>query len=368
MHNDNITAVHSKFSKKLLKLKRQILSQVWLVRILVILPILVVTIFLVSLFVKSASGQGLSYFGKIASNFMFSGSIFTPTDGIKFSEGRVNILIMGIGGKDHEGGGLTDTMIVVSVPLDKSALVTVSIPRDIWIPEIRAKVNSAYYWGNQKKEGGGLPLAKSTIESVLGIPIHYGLVIDFSAFEKIIDDLGGVDVGVENGFTDTRYPVAGRENDLCGGDKDYNCRYETITFEKGINHMDGVTALKFVRSRYSDSIEGTDIAREARQQKIIEAIKIKALSPKVFLNIKLDLKVWNDLNKYIEKDISDESGAFVARKVLQSKGSLQKYLIPENLLFNPPISASFDRQYVFVPIAGNGNWEEINKWVEQVLR
>ena len=131
--------------------------------------------------------------------------------------------------------------------------------------------------------------------------------------------------------------------------------------------MDGVTALKFVRSRYSDSPEGTDTAREARQQKIIDAIKNKLLSPTVFLNIPKDIKIWNDLNSSLERDISDESSAVVARKLLQSKGTAQKYLIPESLLFNPPISATFDHQYVFVPKAGSGNWREINSWAQSLV-
>lgn len=362
MPNDNNTAVHTKFGKKLLKLKRQILSQIWLVRAAIIASVLILLIFLSFLIVKSANFHSFTNFSKIVSNF-----IFAPKDRVKSSNGRVNILVMGIGGEGHTGPDLTDTMIVVSVPLNNSQLVTISIPRDIWIPEIRAKINSAYYWGNQKKEGGGLPLSKSTIESVLGIPIHYGLVLDFSAFEKIINDLDGVDVNVENAFTDNLYPIKGMENDLCDGDPQYLCRYETITFEKGIKHMDGATALKFVRSRYSEGTEGTDIARETRQQKVIDATKAKALSPKVFLNVPKDVKIWKDIDSSLVRDISNESGAVVARKILKSKEKAQKYLIPESLLLNPPISNAYDRQYVFTPKLGNGRWEEINKWVGQIL-
>ena len=201
MPNDNNTAVHTKFGKKLLKLKRQILSQIWLVRAAIIASVLILLILLSFLIVKSANFHSFTNFSKIVSNF-----IFAPKDQVKSSNGRVNILVMGIGGEGHTGPDLTDTMIVVSVPFNNSQLVTISIPRDIWIPEIRAKINSAYYW-EIKKEGGGLPLSKSTIESVLGIPIHYGLVLDFSAFEKIINDLDGVDVNIENAFTDNLYPI-----------------------------------------------------------------------------------------------------------------------------------------------------------------
>ena len=90
---------------------------------------------------------------------------------------------------------------------------------------------------------------------------------DFSSFKEIIDALGGVKIDVANSFTDDLYPIEGREEDLCDGDKEFKCRYETIHFEKGINYMDGTTALKYVRSRNGDNNENTDIAREARRQK-----------------------------------------------------------------------------------------------------
>jgi polyisoprenyl-teichoic acid--peptidoglycan teichoic acid transferase len=194
--------------------------------------------------------------------------LFSRDSAIKSENGRVNILILGKGGKGHAGADLTDTMIFASLSLTNHSITLVSIPRDIWIPEIRAKINSVYHYGNvQLERGGGLNFAKQVASKVTGQPVDYALAIDFSGFQDIIDTIGGVDVSVDRSFTDTKYPIAGKENDMCGGDITFACRYKTIHFDKGIIHMDGATALEFARSREGDNGENTDFARSVRQQK-----------------------------------------------------------------------------------------------------
>ncbi len=298
---------------------------------------------------------GLNNFYSFINNF-----VNAPIGKLANQNGRTNILVMGIGGKDHEGGDLTDTMIFVSLGLTKPEIVMISIPRDIWIPTIRAKVNSAYHYG-------GLTMAKNSVQEVLGVPVNYGVVLDFSAFKDIVDLLGGVSVNVEHSFIDPLYPIAGRENDLCNGDKLFKCRYESITFSEGDQIMNGETALKFVRSRHAEGDEGTDLAREARQQKVISAIENKIMDPKVFLNINKDFEIWKTVTKSMETDINIDSAAVLARKTLSAISLVNKYLIPESLLVNPPISAKYDKQYVFVPKAGNGNWKDVNEWTASLL-
>jgi LCP family protein required for cell wall assembly len=112
----------------------------------------------------------------------------------------------------------------VSIDHISPSFTIISLPRDIWIPALRAKLNSVYYWGNQKEEGGGLPLSKSVVEEIVGQPVEYGIVIDFEGFQEIIDVLGGVEVNVERSFTDERFPIEGKENDECEGDPEYKCR------------------------------------------------------------------------------------------------------------------------------------------------
>jgi anionic cell wall polymer biosynthesis LytR-Cps2A-Psr (LCP) family protein len=279
-------AKNAKWKVTFSRIKRKIFRHVWLVRAILIAMIVFVfyLLFLAGAGVYKRSGA--DYYVDLVKLF-----INTPDESVKAIEGRTNILILGKGGEGHEAPDLTDTIIVVSVDNVAKRISTLSLPRDIWIPELRIKLNSAYYWGNilqpaevETEKGGGIVLAKSTVEQLIGQPIQYAAVLDFNAFVEVIDVLEGVEVDVEHSFTDEWFPIPGRENDLCDGDREYRCRYETITFEKGLQYMDGTTALKFVRSRRAEGENGTDFARGERQQRVISAIKNKILTRDVLLS------------------------------------------------------------------------------------
>jgi LCP family protein required for cell wall assembly len=295
--------------------------------------------------------------------------IFPKTSDIKSENGRVNILILGIGGKGHDGSDLTDTMILASVSLTGKSIRTVSIPRDIWIPEIRAKINSAYYWGEvQPERGGSLNFAKQIVTEVTGQPVDYAVVLDFSGFQDIINTIGGIDVYVDRTFTDTEYPIAGKENDTCGGDPTYRCRYMTVHFTEGMTHMDGTTALEFVRSRHGDNGENSDFARDARQQKVIAAMSKKILLVDTLLNISKDYKILVAVKNSITSDISMKAVGILVRAALSSRKNIKSSVLPEELLSTPPVNATYDYQAVLVPKAGNGKWGDIIKWVSGAIQ
>ncbi|HTK03229.1 MAG TPA: LCP family protein [Alphaproteobacteria bacterium] len=266
--------------------------------------------------------------------------------------GQVNILILGTGGENHTAGDLTDVMMVASV--SPGRVNVISLPRDLWIPEIRAKINTAYHYG-------GIDLTKTSVEKVLDLPINHYVLLDFSGFTKIIDVLGGIEVQVDNEFEDKLYPIAGRENDPC-----IACRYEVVEFKKGLQVMNGETALKFVRSRHATGDEGTDTARSSRQQKVIDAIKNKILSPKVILNPKQIQALYKVFKNSVQTDIDNKIGITLVKEIFKARNNVLGYLIPESLLVNPPISKIYDKQYVFVPHLGNGKWEEIHEWVKSL--
>jgi len=229
------------------------------------------------------------------------------TDGeamVKSDNGRVNILLLGVGGGIHEGPDLTDTIIVISFHLTKKRLALISIPRDVWSDSLKDRVNSAYHYGEAKKEGGGLTLSKIIIEDIAGVPIHYAMVIDFSQFETLIDYIGGIDVVVPAAFTDTQYPIAGKENDECGGDLTYRCRYQTLTFEKGLQHMDGSRALMYVRTRHAEGGDGNDFARGRRQQDVIIAVKTKILSLSPWYHPDMSIQLFHFFDKATKTDLT----------------------------------------------------------------
>lgn len=202
---------------------------------------------------------------------------------LKSQDGRTNILLLGIGGGTHAGADLTDTILVVSLVPSTKKMAMISVPRDIWSDTLKDKVNSAYHYGEVKKEGGGLTLAKVVMEDIVGLPIHYVLLIDFSGFESIINIVGGIDITVPVAFTDPEFPIAGKEDDLCEGDSKFLCRYESVSFRSGVQHMDGETALTYIRSRHAEGDEGSDFARGRRQQEALVALQEKLRNPSIWL-------------------------------------------------------------------------------------
>ncbi|OGM05849.1 hypothetical protein A2125_02550 [Candidatus Woesebacteria bacterium GWB1_43_5] len=356
-----VKRVRSKRMMFLSRAKRKILKHVWFVRIALASLVLAVVCLIVLIGVLVFNSLG---FGRYTN--MLGAFLFTPKDKIESMGGRTNILILGKGGKGHEAPELTDTIIFASISHKGAGITLVSLPRDIWIPQLRAKLNSAYYWGDQKAFGGGLILAKATVEEIVGEPVHYAAVVDFSGLKSVVDLLGSIEVDIENSFVDEKYPISGREGDLCDGDRELKCRYETVSFEKGLGTMDGDTALKFVRSRNAEGDEGDDMARISRQQKVLDAIEKKLFSREVYLSpgrIKGLIALFGEV---VETDISDEAGAILARRVLESKNSRGSYVLGEDLLDNPPISKLYDNLYVFVPKAGT--WEKVREWIDSLLR
>ncbi|MCK9186105.1 LCP family protein [Candidatus Gracilibacteria bacterium] len=242
------------------------------------LPILIaITIILVLCvgIVKAVSKVDVSLVLKIAG-----------TDLEEDSYGHTNFLLLGSGGLNHDGGTLTDTMIVASLDDENKTVTMLSIPRDLWIKDSvvgNSKINEVYlnaktYYEeinkvpakteDPKSNQQAMELLKTKIEELLGIPIHYYVSANFDAFTDIVDAIGGVDINVEKAIYDPLYPKAG------------TVEYETFSMPKGLQHLDGKTALKYARSRETTS----DFDRSERQQQLIMAIKESALKANILFS------------------------------------------------------------------------------------
>jgi len=271
-------------------------------------PIILGLVILILIYSVSIVGKNiLAFFSQKLITPKILISLFTKKEiDIKTQDHQLNILILGVAGGTHQGPDLTDTVIFISINIDKKKALLISIPRDVWIDSMRAKINTAYTYGEEKKPGGGFILAKAAVKEILDIPVDYAAKIDFDGFVKAIDILGGVDINIERSFDDYKYPIPGREDDDCDGDEELKCRYQHIHFDKGITHMDGKTALIFVRSRYALGSEGTDFARSARQQKVILAVKNKFFNLDTFTNPAKIKKLMKTFDQSIKTDIPSQ--------------------------------------------------------------
>ncbi|MEK7565708.1 MAG: LCP family protein [Patescibacteria group bacterium] len=278
------------------------------------------------------------------------GLLWRKTQVVETTEKKlpVNILLLGYGGEGHDGANLTDTMIIAHLDAASKSAVLVSVPRDIWYGD--SKIN-AYF---EKDPSTAL----RAVTQVTGLPIDKYVAGDFAGFTEIIDLLGGVDVKVETAFDDPEYPIAGKENDPC-----YSCRFENLRFEAGVIHMDGQTALKFVRSRHS-AVDGTDFGRSVRQRNLLLAVREKVMSLNVIpqlpaLYIKLRDHVRTDFTLEDLKYFLPKAGEFANYKVSQVA------LTDENVL---QYAWSDEGQMILIPKEGAEKWEGVRKWVGEQLR
>lgn len=279
--------------------------------------------------------------------------------------GRINMLLLGMGGKKHAGGYLTDTIILASLKMPEKKVSLLSIPRDLSIPVENGqwtKVNNINAFAEVKEKGSGGIAVSQALSDLLEIPIDYYVRVDFEGFVNIVDRLGGLEVDVENTLNDYRYPVPGEEDN-----EDYEKRFEHLHIEKGLQKMDGELALKYARSRHALGKEGSDFARAARQQKIITAAKDKLLSTNYLLkpqvltgvinetkeHLKTNLKIWEIIKLW--KNFKDIEKKDIKTKVLDNG--------PNGLLYN-----TINDQGAYVLLPKNGDFEEIKYLVHNIFK
>lgn len=310
---------------------------------------------------------------------------------LKQNDNQINILLMGIGGGSHEGPNLTDTIIFASINPKLNKVNLISLPRDLWIPDLKTKLNVAYAQGEAKRKGGGLVLSEAVVSKILNKDVDYGLRIDFNGFVRAIDLLEGLDIDVERSFDDYEYPVEGKENDLCGHNEEelpelatassqleaFPCRYKHLHFNKGTQHMNGEKALEYVRSRHAEGNEGSDFARSRRQEKVITAFKDKIFSLQFLANPGKLFNFYSIIKESIDTDIKDtEFDDFVRLLDKAKESKIQNSIIDagdeetkrEGLLINPDMSEEYEYQWVLIPRIGNGNFSEIQKYIDCELK
>ncbi len=226
----------------------------------------------------------------------------------------LNILIMGTDRRsESQTNWRTDTLILVSVDQETKSVGMLSIPRDLWvqIPGIGAnRINTADFYGEYYHLPGGGPVTiKRTIEQNLGVRVHYYVRVGFDAFRKGVDTVGGIDVDVdcplqENNF----YDDYGRAD---------------LNFQPGLQHMDGVTALRYARSRYTTN----DYDRSRRQRKVLLAMWDKAMS----LNL---LPKWPELYGQFKDSVQTDLGPVELAGLAWIGSQLHMYRIKSRAIDN----------------------------------
>ena len=237
---------------------------------------------------------------------------------------RVTILLMGLDYRDWESGEgapRTDSMMLLTLdPISKTAGM-LSLPRDLWV-EIpgygHGRINTAYVLGEQDRlPGGGPELAIKTVEQFMGVPIDYHVQIDFSAFERMVDEIGGVEIDVPSEIDVD--PISA----------------PNVILQPGKQTLSGEVALAYARSRHS---EGGDFDRSMRQQQVAMAIRSQILRLNMIPTLVTKAPaLYQELVAGIRTNLSLEQMISLGLMVLQ--------INPENIgraVISPPEMVTFE--------------------------
>lgn len=202
--------------------------------------------------------------------------------------------------------GRSDTMMWVHIPGDRQAIYVMSVMRDLWVDipgEGTHKLNAAYSFG-------GVPKTVQTLEGLFGTRIDHVAAVDMAGFEGLVDSLGGVDITVPESFQSGN-----------GGK----------SFQAGTQHMDGDTALSFVRERYAFS-DG-DYSRVRNQQLFLQAVAQKVMTPQTLTNPGRISDMVSGLSPYLTLDETLNSGELVSigRTMTDVRSDdLEMFTVPTN--------------------------------------
>ena len=261
------------------------------------------------------------------------------------ADGRINILLLGAAGEKNAGRDLTDTVMVMSIDPKNKKVALLSLPRDLYVnipgTQTFTKINSVYKIGLGQNLGPAL--IKKSVESITGITLNYYLIVNFDGFQKIIDDIGGINVISPRDFYDPTYPGP-------------NYSYETFSLSKGLHTLDGKVALQYVRERHSDP-EG-DFGRAKRQQQVIQAVKSKLFSMETFFNVGKLNDILSTLGDNIKTDIPlEDFGSFINLSKNVDTQNITNVVAdawkPDSLLKVSHVNVGNVMAFILVPRVGN---------------
>jgi LCP family protein required for cell wall assembly len=215
--------------------------------------------------------------------------IIRPWDGKE----RFTVLVMGMDKRPGEFGSAfrTDTMILISLDPKTKHVGMLSLPRDLFVDVPGyglQRINTAYGAGELEGPGGGPRLAMQTVQYNFGIRINDYVVVDFNAFIRVIDLVGGININVPYDISDPQYP-------------DMNFGYDPFYITAGWHQLDGATALKYARSRHSSD----DIDRGQRQQQVLYALRDKVLAYDMIPKLAAEAPaLWSELRNGVQTGLS----------------------------------------------------------------
>lgn len=275
--------------------------------------------------------------------------------------GRVNILLLGRGGANHDGPDLTDSMMLASIDVINHKATLISLPRDLWVNvpgQGVMKLNAVWetgefqYLGKERPGStdpkaiqAGYDLVDQTIQSVTGVNVDYNMIVNFQAFQQAVDAVNGVTVDVPSDLVDPTMAWQNNNN--------------PVLAKAGVRHFSGYKALLYVRSRETTS----DFARAQRQRAVLVALKSKVVSLGTLSNPAKILKLINSFGDNVSTDLSF-SNAQRLYKLTKGISASNVDSVGLDNGDNPYVTTgNINGQSVVLPKAGLFNYGAIKKFI-----
>mgnify|MGYP000968609894 FL=1 len=227
---------------------------------------------------------------------------------------KTTVMILGVDERDDDVGR-SDTLMLATVDPKQKQVSLLSIPRDTrtLIQGSYDKINSAYAYGGWK-------LTRDVVEDLLDTPVDHYVLVNTRSFPRIIDAIGGIDLYVESRM----YYVDEWDDAVPGG--------LVIDLYPGMQHMDGVTAMSYVRYRDEEG----DIGRIARQQRFMRAVMEKVTSPAIVTRLPAVIR---ECMGAVETDLSFRQILELAGSIKEAQGNgLRAEMLPGRPLYIDEVS------------------------------
>lgn len=317
----------------------------------------------------------------LASNSVFKGSIFDIVQNQALKEdsnGRSNFLVLGTSEDDpgHGGAYLTDSMMVVSIDQTQKNVYMFSIPRDLYV-EYKMACNSGYSgkineyfncvnsdYKNPEAEQERLSETQKFVGAIFGIDIQYGVHVNNTVIKDAVNAVDGVDVDIQG---------SGGASGILDRNFDWRCNYTCylVKYDNGVHHLDGEHALFLAMARGdvppTYGLGNSNFDREKNQQKIIVALKEKAVTTGTLTNLGKVTGLIDALGGNLRTNIET--------KEIQTLMKLGTEIKTENIqsisLFDGDkrvvTSGPYNGASVVMPTAGIFNYTEIRAYIAQNL-
>lgn len=290
--------------------------------------------------------------------------VFKPVE-LQNQGGRVNILLAANSADDagHNGGKLTDSIMVVSINTKNNTALMLSVPRDLWVNipgQGHAKINSAY-------TSGGMDTLQQVIQSNLGLTINYQALVNYGAFKDLVNAVGGITITIKSDDSRGIYDPS----------LDYTSRRccALAKYPNGPATLDGKQALNLARARGdaygSYGYAQSDFTRTMYQRLMMVAVKDKASKSSVIANPFKVAGLVDAIGNNVKTDLQlDEIETLYTYMKKIDDTKIDSYNVNTLMGQNTTMLANYaapDGQSALIPAAGIDDFSDIQKQLQKVF-